>query len=222
MPNIPGSKIPELRLHRPTGQAVVRLVNPRGGRRDYYLGKHGSEDSQRRYQQLVARWIGGNRELPDVRVPVAGEMPHTLRELTERFLAWARTYYCRPDCTVSGEVQNLERSCHLLCEQFGDVHPEEFTPNKLRAFRDALIGRRYHPKKDKDGRIVEGPHLRLRAAAGSAASPACPGAGHLEKTERMCVSDTPSFAPSPVTEAWRETPRRATSGNGKNRAVGNT
>ena len=36
MPAAPGSNIPDLRLHRPTGQAVVRLVNPRGGRRDYY------------------------------------------------------------------------------------------------------------------------------------------------------------------------------------------
>ena len=36
-------KIPSYRLHKPTGQAVVRLDG-----RDYYLGRHGSDSSHGR------------------------------------------------------------------------------------------------------------------------------------------------------------------------------
>lgn len=156
MPAAPGSKIPDLRHHRPTGQAVVRLVNPRGGRRDYYLGKFGTDESRERYQQIVARWIAGGRELPSVRVPVAGEIPTTVQQLTERFLEWARTYYRRQDGTPTGEVSNLERACALLNERHGDLNPQEFTPNRLRAFRDGLVNRRFRQRTDAAGQIIEG------------------------------------------------------------------
>jgi integrase len=156
MPATPGSKIPELRVHRPTGQAVVRLVNPRGGRRDYYLGKFGSEESKQRYQHLLARWIAEGRELPSMRVPVAGEIPSTVRQLTEQFLEWARTYYRRPDGTRTGEVRNLERACALLNERHGDLAPQDFTPNRLREMRDGLVDRRFRVSKDKAGKAIEG------------------------------------------------------------------
>ncbi len=85
MPPKAGSKIPSLRLHKRTGQAVVTLVNPRGGRRDYYLGRHGSDAAQEAHQQLVARWIAGGREHPNVRVPTPDEIqPGTLQELIHR------------------------------------------------------------------------------------------------------------------------------------------
>jgi hypothetical protein len=64
MANRSGRRLPSLRLHRPSGQAVVRLVNRDGQRRDYYLGKHSSCEAQERYQQLLARWIDGDRTLP--------------------------------------------------------------------------------------------------------------------------------------------------------------
>lgn len=161
MPTLPGSKIPDLRLHRPTGQAVVRLVNPRGGKRDYYLGKHGTEDSRQRHQQLVARWIAGGRELPDVRVPIAGEIPNTIQDLTTRFLEWARGYYRHVDGTQTREVANLERACHLLTERYGKLHPQEFSPNKLRDFRDSLVDRRFGEEKGNDGKAIEGTGRRL-------------------------------------------------------------
>ena len=55
MANRSGRRLPSLRLHRPSGQAVVRLVNRDGQRRDYYLGKHGGCEAQERYQQLLLR-----------------------------------------------------------------------------------------------------------------------------------------------------------------------
>lgn len=156
MPATPGSKIPDLRLHRPTGQGVVRLVNPRGGRRDYYLGKFGSEECKQKYQQVLARWIANGRELPTISVPVAGELPTTVRQLTERFLEWARTYYRRPDGTPSGEIKTLARACVFLNERHGNLDPQDFTPNKLRELRDQLVDRRFGVAKDAAGREIEG------------------------------------------------------------------
>ena len=40
---------PAHRLHRPSGRAVVAL-----GRKDFYLGAHGSEESRREYDRLIA------------------------------------------------------------------------------------------------------------------------------------------------------------------------
>jgi len=45
-------KIPSYRLHKPTGQAVVRLDG-----RDHYLGKHGTPGSQEAYHRKVAEWV---------------------------------------------------------------------------------------------------------------------------------------------------------------------
>ena len=66
MARTPAGTLPVLRLHKKTKQAVVTLTNPRGSRRDYYLGKHGTEESQQKYRKLLAQWIEGGRELPRV------------------------------------------------------------------------------------------------------------------------------------------------------------
>ncbi|MGE3171785.1 MAG: tyrosine-type recombinase/integrase [Planctomycetota bacterium] len=154
MPVPLSKKIPQLRLHRPTGQAVVRLVNPRGGRRDYYLGAHGSDESRERFNTLVAAWIQGAHELPDRKGPVVGGSPRTLSDLADRFHAWATKHYRRPDGTSTGEVLHLRRATDLLLERFGSLHPEEFSPNKLRAFRDGLIERPCRETADDDGQVV--------------------------------------------------------------------
>jgi len=44
-------RIPKYRLHKASGQAVVTLSG-----RDIYLGKHGSEESNARYHEEIARW----------------------------------------------------------------------------------------------------------------------------------------------------------------------
>jgi hypothetical protein len=44
--------IPSYRLHKPSGRAVVTLSG-----RDHYLGAHGSPESRREYDRLVAGWL---------------------------------------------------------------------------------------------------------------------------------------------------------------------
>jgi hypothetical protein len=46
------SKIPSLRRHKASGQAVVTL-----GKKDFYLGKYGTDESRAEYEQLVSEWL---------------------------------------------------------------------------------------------------------------------------------------------------------------------
>ena len=51
MPTKP-RKLPSYRLHKPSGQAVVRLDG-----RDYYLGRDGTEARHEAYRRTIARWL---------------------------------------------------------------------------------------------------------------------------------------------------------------------
>ena len=49
-------RIPSYRLHKPSGQAIVRL----NGRMSY-LGKHGTDASRQKYDRLIAEWLAQGR-----------------------------------------------------------------------------------------------------------------------------------------------------------------
>ena len=56
---MPRHTLPAYRLHRASGQAVVTLNSA-----DIYLGKHGTPESRRRYEQKLAEWLAAGPE-PD-------------------------------------------------------------------------------------------------------------------------------------------------------------
>ncbi len=155
MARTPAGSLPKLRLHKRTGQSVVTLTNPRGSRRDYYLGRPG-EESEKRYRKLLAEWIAGGNEFPVARAAEPGARPRNLRDLADRFEAHAESYYRRADGSHTGEHLSIQRACLMLTESFGQVHPEEFGPSKLAQFQDGLTGRRYGQKHDKLGREIPG------------------------------------------------------------------
>jgi len=53
---MPRNSTPSYRLHRATGQAVVTLSG-----RDHYLGRHGTPESHKAYDDLIARWLACGR-----------------------------------------------------------------------------------------------------------------------------------------------------------------
>ena len=114
--------------HKASGQAVVRLSG-----RDFYLGPYGSEESHRRFGELVARWLAGGRCL------VSLVRPSTLcvAELVEAFDAWAAVQY--PTHHNGGERRNYLHAMRPLIELYatGDVH--EFGPKQLCAVRERMI-----------------------------------------------------------------------------------
>jgi integrase len=77
--------------------------------------------------------------------------PATVRELADRYLAWADTYYrhqARPgemERTPTREITNVRDSLRWLLPIAGDVHPEHMTAQHLLAVVDALLA---HRKRD--------------------------------------------------------------------------
>jgi hypothetical protein len=67
---MPKRNIPNYRLHKATGQAIVELA----GRR-FYLGKHGSKASREEYERRVAEYLGNGRKLPPTHTKRAYKMP---------------------------------------------------------------------------------------------------------------------------------------------------
>jgi hypothetical protein len=50
------ASIPSYRLHKASGQAIVTLSG-----RDYYLGGHGSPESRKKYNRLLAEYLASDK-----------------------------------------------------------------------------------------------------------------------------------------------------------------
>ena len=59
MPRLP--KIPDYRLHKRSGLAVVTLPDGFGRRRDVQLGKYDSPESRAEYDRVIAEWLANGR-----------------------------------------------------------------------------------------------------------------------------------------------------------------
>jgi integrase len=127
---VPRSKgIPSYCLHRPTGQARVRIDG-----RDVYLGTHGSDKSKRKYEEVVRKLIS-DRAADELkaRVEVASDL--TIHELVASYLKFARTYYVK-DGRQTTEYGVITATLKLLKERHGFELVTEFGPLKLLALRD--------------------------------------------------------------------------------------
>ncbi len=129
--------VPAYRLHKPSGLAVVRLNG-----KDLYLGRHGSAESQRQYEQVVSEWLANHRQLPRA---LSDEHPasscQTTRTVNELFLAYwehARSYYaCRGQPTAT--QWHVRQAAKPLCHLFGHTPVAEFGPLRLKAVRQWMI-----------------------------------------------------------------------------------
>jgi len=126
------SLTPSYRLHKPSGQAVVRLNG-----KDHYLGKHGTEESRERYAALLADFLtlgeaaskGEQKQrAPTVDEVVAAYWTHIERE--GRYMK---------DGRETSERGWIRDSLRPLCEGFGSVEAQEFGPRKLHALRALII-----------------------------------------------------------------------------------
>ena len=111
---------PAYRLHKPSGRAVVTL-----GRKDFYLGPHGSDESRREYDRVVAEWLANGRRTP-------GE-PILIKGLVRRYLEFVEDRY------ASNEPVTIEAALMVLFELYGDRSVESFGPIALEAVRAAII-----------------------------------------------------------------------------------
>jgi site-specific recombinase XerD len=125
---MPRRSVPKYALHKPTGQARVRLNG-----KDVYLGKYGSPESHERYTEAIAEWQGALGE-PVQQVNIA--------TLTKLYLQWCKTYY-RKNGRQTSEVNAVRISLRHLNQKYRNLQAGDFDSLKLKAVRQSMIDAGY-------------------------------------------------------------------------------
>ena len=124
-------RTPSYRLHKPTGQAVVRLNG-----RDLYLGRHNTQASKAEYDHLIAEWLANGRRLPRA----DGQECLTITELIARFWKqYVQPHYRKPDGTPTSEPDNFRLALRPLKATCGTLSARDFGPLALQTVRQAMI-----------------------------------------------------------------------------------
>lgn len=90
-------------------------------------------DAHAAYVAWLVRWQ------TDDTVGNPGVERFTVAKLVTRYLAWADTYYRRPDGTLTGETTNLLLATRHLREHCDDLPADRVTPRVVKEMREAMI-----------------------------------------------------------------------------------
>ena len=121
---------PSYRLHKPCGQAVVRI-----NCRDYYLGKHGTEESRCKYDRLIAEWLANGRRMPSQ----GDKSPDlTVNEIILAYWRFAEGYYLK-DGRPTSELVSIHESLRILKRLYGKAWANGGGPGALRACQQTMI-----------------------------------------------------------------------------------
>ena len=113
--------IPNRLHHRPSGQDRIIWKG-----RSIYIGRHGSPESDARYQRLI-------RNIVTIGEPEAEVSKLTVAFLAGRFMVHTRESFP----SGSKEPMAYQRAMDLLVEGLGDMPADQVTPAKFTAMRDA-------------------------------------------------------------------------------------
>lgn len=135
MANKPRRQPPAYTLHKPSGQARVRIDG-----KDHYLGPHRSPESLDKYARLIAEWSAVTPSLRSLeQAPALDRL--TIAELLVGYLEFAKGYYVNPeDGTPSKELHCMKDAMRPLKRLYAAALVREFGPNALKAVREHLIG----------------------------------------------------------------------------------
>lgn len=129
--SLPKKKLPSYLLHKPTGQARVR-INGRG----YYLGPFGSDQSRVRYGETIAQTAGG---VPiDPLAKTGADDPASVAVLCLAFLDHAKQHYSKNGRTTA-EYDCFKSAIRPLRELYGMTPAKDFGPLALKAVRQKMI-----------------------------------------------------------------------------------
>jgi integrase len=135
MPRRP-NPVPAYTLHKPSGNARVRIDG-----RDFYLGAFGSEESRRKYGELLARHSAGppaTRPV-DPLAPSGGDDPGpSVAEVALAFTRHAEQHY-RKRGRLTSEVAAYRSIIGILTELFGLTPLKDFGPACLKVCRAQMI-----------------------------------------------------------------------------------
>lgn len=135
MPRSPS--VPSYRLHKPTGQAVVTIRTPSGGRRDLYLGKYNTAESRQSYGRIIAEISASPSAVP-ASCP-GGSSGLTIDQVLLPFWRWAQVHYRAADGQPTSEIESLSKAVAPLRKLYGQLIAAEFGPKKLAVVRKQMI-----------------------------------------------------------------------------------
>jgi integrase len=119
------TRIPSLRHHKPSKQAVVTLNG-----RDHYCGPWGSKQAKAEYQRLAGEWLASGGTLR-----VTDRDAITVAELVLAYRKFASTYYAAP----STEGTQIRLAMRPVAERYGHTFARDFGPLSLKAIREVWI-----------------------------------------------------------------------------------
>ncbi len=116
---------PKYALHKATGQARVRING-----KSIYLGPYGSEESRRRYDEIVADYMKGTLNVSYHKLTIA--------QLCISYVKHAKTYFVK-NGRITSEVSNIQTALRPLVKIHGKCQVSEFGPIKLKQVRDLMV-----------------------------------------------------------------------------------
>lgn len=115
------------RLHKPSGQAVVTVEG-----KDFYLGKHQSEESRAEYDRIIGEWLANGRRLKDS----GSKKETTILELVHAYWNHAKVYYGGGH---RGEVGSIKLALVHLKRLYGHTKANQFGPLALKTVRGQMV-----------------------------------------------------------------------------------
>jgi integrase len=131
----PKSTVPSYKLHKASGQAVMRITLPGGARKSVYLGVYGSPESKAEYARRVQ--AVGTTASVTITGPKATDI--TVAELLVKFLEHAEQHYRHPDGKPTSSVWSFKFAAKPLKELFAYLPAHEFGPNALKTLRSHMV-----------------------------------------------------------------------------------
>jgi len=131
----PKNTVPSYKLHKASGQAVMRITLPGGERKSVYLGVYGSPESKAEYARRVQAVT--TNTVTAITGPSATDL--TVAELLVGFLEHADRHYRHPDGKSTSEVWSFRLVAKPLKNLFAYLPVYEFGPAALKTLRARMI-----------------------------------------------------------------------------------
>lgn len=127
---MPKPRVPSLRLHKPSGKAVVTLSG-----RDIYCGTYGSPEAQQVYEEQLARWLANGRRLESA---TSKPQSITVGKLVCMYVDWATEHYAgrRQHKNI---VSRIRSALQPLVELYRTLPAADFSPLKLKTVRQKIV-----------------------------------------------------------------------------------
>lgn len=118
-------KPPKYALHKPSGQARVRING-----KDIYLGQYDSPESHEEYDRLLAKFFLGKLDVDRDSLSIS--------RLSIMYVEFARGYYLKNGAPTS-EIHAIQLALKPLVRIFGREKIHTFGPRKLKLVREEMI-----------------------------------------------------------------------------------